>query len=205
MSVDKLISTIELSVLSIFLNSDHSMTIHEQKKNGLAAATTDSAAVVGLHAQAGYITLKEASERFGYAPDYIGQLIRKGKIEGKQVYANVAWVTTEEAMEAYKTEAEEKRATKAETPSPKFSFAVFVSELSAKLFSPRMTQVFTFFLGLVAILLVLALIVAFYLISVSFDRSLSDRATERLEISEENGTLAPTLHMSYQGNAPFRI
>ena len=51
--------------------------------------------------KAGYITLKEASERFGYSPDYIGQLIRKGKISGKQVYMNVAWMTTPEAMEEY--------------------------------------------------------------------------------------------------------
>ncbi len=54
-----------------------------------------------IEKQDGYITLKEASEQFGYSADYIGQLIRKGKIEGKQVYANVVWMTTPEAMEAY--------------------------------------------------------------------------------------------------------
>ena len=56
-----------------------------------------------------YITLKEAALISGYAPDYIGQLIRRGKIPGKQVYANVAWVTTKEAISAYqngKTQAE---------------------------------------------------------------------------------------------------
>ncbi|OGD31418.1 hypothetical protein A3C91_04755 [Candidatus Azambacteria bacterium RIFCSPHIGHO2_02_FULL_52_12] len=47
------------------------------------------------------ITLKEAAEISGYAPDYIGQLIRKGKIPGEQIYASVAWVTTEAAMRAY--------------------------------------------------------------------------------------------------------
>lgn len=36
------------------------------------------------------ISLKEAARISGYAPDYIGQLIRKGKIAGKQVYYNVA-------------------------------------------------------------------------------------------------------------------
>ena len=41
-----------------------------------------------------YITLKEAAEISGYAPDYIGQLIRGGKLDGKQVFSNVAWVTT---------------------------------------------------------------------------------------------------------------
>ena len=31
----------------------------------------------------------------------MGQLIRKGKLAGKQIYLNVAWVTTEEALEEY--------------------------------------------------------------------------------------------------------
>jgi|GEM_PF-834995 len=48
-----------------------------------------------------YITLKEAGEISGYSPDYVGQLIRRGKLEGKQVYANVAWVTTKEALRGY--------------------------------------------------------------------------------------------------------
>src|SRR3989344_2005979 len=48
-----------------------------------------------------HISLKEASLISGYAPDYIGQLIRSGKLEGKQVYANVAWMTTESAIRAY--------------------------------------------------------------------------------------------------------
>lgn len=48
-----------------------------------------------------FITLKEAAEISGYAPDYIGQLIRKGKLPGKQVYCNVAWMTTERAVREY--------------------------------------------------------------------------------------------------------
>jgi hypothetical protein len=48
-----------------------------------------------------YITLKEASKISGYTPDYLGQLIRKGKLSGKQIYLNVAWVTTEEALAEY--------------------------------------------------------------------------------------------------------
>lgn len=49
----------------------------------------------------GFITLKEAAELSNYSSDYIGQLIRAGKIEGEQVYSNVAWVTTEESVRAY--------------------------------------------------------------------------------------------------------
>lgn len=48
-----------------------------------------------------YITLKEAAKISGYAPDYIGQLIRSGKLHGKQVFLNVAWMTTREAIEQY--------------------------------------------------------------------------------------------------------
>lgn len=49
----------------------------------------------------GYITLKEAAALTNYSSDYIGQLIRAGKIKGEQVYSNVAWVTTEEEVLAY--------------------------------------------------------------------------------------------------------
>lgn len=51
--------------------------------------------------QKGYITLKEAAEISNYTPDYVGQLIRAGKIKGEQVYSNVAWVTTTDEIEAY--------------------------------------------------------------------------------------------------------
>lgn len=48
-----------------------------------------------------YITLKEAAKISGYTPDYLGQLIRKGKLPGKQIYLNVAWVTTEKDLREY--------------------------------------------------------------------------------------------------------
>jgi hypothetical protein len=48
-----------------------------------------------------YLSLKEAAMLTDYSPDYIGQLIRAGKIEGRQVYTNVSWVTTEKAVRTY--------------------------------------------------------------------------------------------------------
>lgn len=48
-----------------------------------------------------FISLKEAAKMSGYSPDYVGQLIRAGKLPGKQVFSNVAWVTTEEAILEY--------------------------------------------------------------------------------------------------------
>lgn len=48
------------------------------------------------------ISLKEAAQISGYSADYIGQLIRAGKITGKQVYTNVSWMTTADAVIEYK-------------------------------------------------------------------------------------------------------
>ena len=48
-----------------------------------------------------HISLKEAAAISGYSPDYIGQLIRAGKLPGEQVFLNVAWVTTESAVRDY--------------------------------------------------------------------------------------------------------
>jgi hypothetical protein len=47
------------------------------------------------------ISLKEAAKLSGYSADYVGQLIRAGKISGKQVFSSVAWMTTEEAVVEY--------------------------------------------------------------------------------------------------------
>ena len=48
------------------------------------------------------ISLKEAAQLTGYSSDYIGQLIRNGKIPGKQVYANIQWMTTLDAIKDYR-------------------------------------------------------------------------------------------------------
>jgi hypothetical protein len=48
-----------------------------------------------------YINLKEASKISGYSPDYLGQLLRQGKIQGRQVLTNVSWMTTEQAVLQY--------------------------------------------------------------------------------------------------------
>ncbi len=46
-----------------------------------------------------YISLKKASEIFGYNPDYLGFLIRKGKIEGRRIGRD--WFTSEESVKTY--------------------------------------------------------------------------------------------------------
>lgn len=138
------------------------MTIHEEKG-------------------AGYITLKEASERFGYAPDYIGQLIRKGKIEGKQVYANVAWMTTEESMLEYvatlSSPPGETRSGKVDAPKLPFSFDRFMSEF----FSEKMTRIYVWGMRGVLTVLLLALVFVFYFLSIAIDRKLAKISELRVD------------------------
>ena len=49
-----------------------------------------------------YISLKKAAEISNYSADYIGQLIREGKISGRPVYTNITWQTTAEEILNYK-------------------------------------------------------------------------------------------------------
>jgi len=48
-----------------------------------------------------YLSLKKAAELSGYAPDYIGYLIRKREIAGKRVHSSMSWLTTEDAIRKY--------------------------------------------------------------------------------------------------------
>ncbi|MFT5036568.1 MAG: hypothetical protein ACI9VM_000130 [Candidatus Azotimanducaceae bacterium] len=107
----------------------------------------------------GYITLREAAEISNYAPDYIGQLIRGGKIKGEQVYNNVAWVTTEDEIQAYL--ADKSRIVEQSDEFQK------VEALGGRVFS--------YVLYLVIALLVLAILVMQYIFYVSFDDSIGNK------------------------------
>lgn len=48
-----------------------------------------------------YISLREASEKSGYSSDYIGQLVRAGRIRGEKVYEEASWQTTPEEILRY--------------------------------------------------------------------------------------------------------
>lgn len=48
-----------------------------------------------------YLSLREAAKISGYTPDYIGQLVRKGKIKGKKVYSGTAWLIEEKILRNY--------------------------------------------------------------------------------------------------------
>ena len=49
-----------------------------------------------------FVSLKEATKISGYNSDYIGWLIRNGKIKGKMIYSGVSWQTTKQAILGYK-------------------------------------------------------------------------------------------------------
>lgn len=129
----------------------------------------------------GYITLKEASELFGYSPDYIGQLIRKGKIEGKQVYANVAWMTTKETIEDYL--AREKKGMGSEEVTPR-------EQIMKLLTSDRSATFAEWTLRALIPILIVALMVVFYFISISIDHKLAQDAQHRLETQTIAGVAA---------------
>lgn len=131
----------------------------------------------------GYLTLKEAGEAYGYSADYIGQLIRKGKLEGKQVYASVVWMTTREAMERYMSG---EHAEGVSEPAP------LVAEdaddetspgIVGKIFHDRLQHTYRRMLYILLILISLLAIFVLYMLSVFFDFS-SEWRTKEARASE---------------------
>ena len=125
-----------------------------------------------------YITLKEASELSGYSPDYVGQLIRGGKLHGKQVFQNVAWMTTEEDLRAYM----DKRRRAAGKEAGEKSVWSYGKSLAAAL--GRKLQPARLLPGVLYVLLglsVLVFLVLFYVFSSSLEHKLDQRAIEKLD------------------------
>lgn len=121
-----------------------------------------------------YISLKKAAELSGYSADYIGQLIRGGKLHGKQVYLNVAWMTTERDILNYMNKEAGKGLRRGHwadrAMSPEFLAKIqHVVAWSA--------------MGLVA----LFILILFYVLSVSIDHAINRTYQERAlqEISRE--------------------
>ncbi len=119
-----------------------------------------------------YISLREAAAIAGYTPDYMGQLIRSGKLPGKQVFANVAWMTTEEAVRSYVGQKKGKH-TSREAAAPSI-FQVFQREIE----SPRIVKRLSIALIVLSAAFMLLL---FYIFSTSLDQRLNQRALERIE------------------------
>ena len=119
-----------------------------------------------------FISLREAAAIAGYTPDYVGQLIRSGKLPGKQVFANVAWMTTEEAVRSYVGQKKGKSLGK-ETAAPSM-----MEVLQREIESPRIVKRLSIALIVLSVAFMLLL---FYIFSTSLDQRLNQRAVQRLE------------------------
>ncbi|KPJ56968.1 hypothetical protein AMJ49_02905 [Parcubacteria bacterium DG_74_2] len=53
-----------------------------------------------------WISLEEATRISSYHPDYVGWLIRKGKIIGRKIYSDYSWLTTKDEIKNYKIKLE---------------------------------------------------------------------------------------------------
>lgn len=128
-----------------------------------------------------YITLKQAAKISGYAPDYIGQLIRKGKLSGKQVYHGVAWVTSEDAIRKY---IEEKKNNSKDKKNLCFTEKVIEQCIGFKnnfLEQVKLAKLFKTVLYLTIILSIGFSLFLFYIFSVSTEKKLQQRAEQKLE------------------------
>jgi hypothetical protein len=116
------------------------------------------------------ISLKDAAKLSGYSADYVGQLIRAGKVSGKQVFSNVVWMTTEEAIVSY-LQREEKRAL------PETRLQRFVALCTAP---ERIAQLYTialwFFIGIMGTFILLLLGV----FAIGIDHTISEKYQQQV-------------------------
>lgn len=119
-----------------------------------------------------YMTLKEAAEKSGYSADYIGQLIRNGKLSGKQMYSGVAWVTTEDALNEY---------LKNSRGEKKSKFEKLLNYVKSEK-EENLTERFSRIMMYVAIGLGLIIVIAlFYILSLKLDRAFEQRGVQQIE------------------------
>ena len=118
-----------------------------------------------------FISLKEAAELSGYSPDYVGQLIRQGKLPGKQVFLNVAWMTTEDAVKEYV-----RRGSKGSESPAKFS------DLRERIMASRMlAAAFRAVVWFAIAIFALFILLLFYVLSVTIDHRINQRYLDKIE------------------------
>ncbi len=115
-----------------------------------------------------YISLREAARLSGYSSDYIGQLIRNGKLPGKQIFSNVAWVTTEDAVRAYMAK------------DAKKTDDLMQAKLAEVLSSPELlTRIYFWVSWSVIAFLGLFLVFLAYVFAVSVDHRIQEQSLQR--------------------------
>jgi len=127
------------------------------------------------------ITLKEASEISGYSPDYVGQLIRQGKLPGQKVYSNISWMTTEESVLSY--------ANKSNDGS---NFASRIMENTAQAgrrFVIKMDpfRIYKFLINFSIVASVLLFFLIFYIFSTAVDNKIEQKALQSASFNKIKG------------------
>jgi hypothetical protein len=122
-----------------------------------------------------YISLREAAEMTGYTPDYVGQLIRNGKLPGKQVFSNVAWMTTREAILEYVN-----KDNKSETEKKNW----FVTKKEWLTSPEGISMLFTCVGWIVAGLFGISILFFAYIAAVSIDHRISEKHIEKIQYEE---------------------
>jgi len=126
------------------------------------------------------ITLKQAAEIAGYSPDYIGQLIRQGKLSGKQVYKNVAWMTTKEAVENYLQQSNRKSDDYSLGKTFKERWQQIKNNL---LLENQFSAVVKLLMYITIIVSVLFLLVLGYILAVNLDKKIQAKALKQSTIN----------------------
>jgi hypothetical protein len=136
-----------------------------------------------------YISLKEAAQISGYSPDYIGYLIRSGKIPGKQVYCNIAWMTTAEAVLGYKQREQKKGENKI---GFKDKILDFFRETKQKILweikiLKLFTKTFRYVLPIIIILILSFSALIFFIFSIKFQKNIPEArpAIEEQKMDEQ--------------------
>lgn len=124
-----------------------------------------------------FISLKEAAKISGYSADYLGQLIRSGKLPGKQVFSNVSWVTTEDAVVAYMKSGGKVNGTSAQSAG-RFSLSHLLSDETTLLL------VYRFATWILGGLLLVAVLFLTYIAIVTFDRSIDQKYLQEATYNE---------------------
>ena len=129
------------------------------------------------------ISLKDAAKVSGYSADYIGQLIRGGKIPGKQVCCTVAWMTTVDAVMAYKSKgkADVKLSTKEKLAN---RGRMLVMELGIiKLFF----KTFKYSLPLLLVIIISFSLLSFYIVYLVLDKKVDvNKSLQNLNHKEQS-------------------
>lgn len=123
-----------------------------------------------------FISLKEAAQLSGYSADYIGQLIRSGKLQGKQVFSNVAWMTTRDAIAEYlKKDSKSDEAPKS-----------FIHSVRSSLFTMETVKsIYVAFVWLLLSVLLIFTVFLAYVLAVSIDNRIEESHLDKVQYAQE--------------------